>query len=218
MMSADQITIQFAEITSVDSDKFTVSAQSRLDGAVIPNIPIDCPLNAQYIPVVGQQVLLIRIGDYDTRILAALGQRQFDAPIKPGELLSEGSGGGFLYLNRTGDAMLSDSALSNVLKMISTVGIQIVGDALAIDVKKIGKITIMNDEIQIIKTSGDSGSTAAKISLTNEKIVIEGTGVDLGKSPIGGCVFSMSGVTGPHSFCLVTGAPIPASGSVKAAT
>jgi hypothetical protein len=218
-MALNELTLQFAEITAVDEINQTVSAQSRMDGSVITKIPIDCPLMAQFIPVVGQQVLLIRIAEYGTRILAVFGEKVFNAPLKSGEVMVEGAGGAFMYLNRGGDAMLSDAAMSNVLKMLSSVGIQMIGDALEINIKKMGRIKIMDDKVEIVKISGDSKEPKTQVTLTDDTVEIGAAKINLGNSAtnplMGGCVHSMSGVQGPHSFCMITGAPIPASGSVK---
>jgi hypothetical protein len=200
-----------AEITAVDAVAKIVTAQSRLDGAVISNIPLDGPLHRQYIPVIGQQVLLLRLGEYGTRILAEFGERVFNPPIQPGEVMMEGAGGGIVYLNQGGDVLLADNVLSNVIRLISAVGIQINGDALSIDIKGTGKIKILDDKIEVIKTTGEDEEVKSKITLTDDKVSIESDSVEIGDNPLGGVVYSLSNVPGDYSFDTITGRPIPGS-------
>ena len=213
-----------------------VDIQSYRDLSIIQNIKIDTPLHAQYIPVVGQNVTFWRIGNYFTRILAvhSEGTRQFDAPIQPGAILIEGSrpqepfGGGFLHLDTEGNAMLSDETLSNVIKLLSSIGVLITADSLSINVKGVGQINITpkndklgtEDRIEFLKLDGeiDAENPVTKIVMTKEKIVVDGAEVEIGReddSIKGGTVVSQSGVTGPYSFDLFTGRPIPQSGTVK---
>lgn len=212
-MAIKGLGLQFGEITAINLDKGTMSIQSRLDGSVIPDVPIDTPLHAQYVPVIGQQVVLVR-SDYFTTVLAWLGTKKFDAPIKSGEVMMEGSGGGFVYLNQGGDVLIADSAMSNVIKLLSTVGFQFVGDALSLVVKGIGQINIMEDKIEIIKTIGPSDIETSKVTMTDTKVTVEALTVELGEVPIGNGVFSLSGIVGPYSFDWM-GQPIPGSGAVK---
>lgn len=214
-MALNTLSLQFAEITAVDTDRKVLSAQSRLDGSVITDIPIETPLHLQYIPVVGQQVILIR-SDFFTAVLAVMADRPFDAPIKPGEIMVEGSGGGFYYANQSGDVMLADSAMSNVLKLISTVGIQVVGDALSVTIKGIGQLSVVNDKIELTKVSGTPGVPVAKVTITNDKVDVQAPNVSLGSQPVGGVVISNSGVVGPYSVDWM-GLPIPSSQAVQAA-
>lgn len=212
-MAIQGLGLQFGEITAVDLAKSTLSIQSRLDGSVIPDVPIDASLHSQYIPVIGQQVVLVR-SDYFTSVISFLGTKKFNAPIKSGEVMFEGSGGGFLYLNQGGDVVLADSAMSNVLKLLSTVGFQFVGDALSLVVKGVGQINIMEDKIEIVKTLGPSDVVTTKVTMTDTKVTVEASTVELGEAPIGNGVFSLSGIVGPYSFDWM-GQPIPGSGAVK---
>jgi len=217
---ATELGIQFAVVTFVDADKKEVHVQSRLDGGIF-TIQLDSPRHRQYMPVVNQQVLILVLEDQPgsnrfARIIAEFGEQIFDAPIQPGEVIFEGSGGGYLYLNQQGDAYLSDSAMSNVIKILSSVGISITGDKLSIDIKGIGQIAILNDKIEITKVAGKGGQPIAKISMTNDKIDIDNISVNIGKGPVfGGSVVSLAGVPGDHSIDFMTGLPIPGSATIK---
>jgi hypothetical protein len=205
--------LQFAQITAVDSDKKTVSAQSRFDGSVITNIAIEPSLHQQYLPTIGQQVILLR-SDYFTVVLAYLGTRKFDAPIKAGEIKVEGSGGGFFYANRSGDVEIADADLSNVHKLIASVGWQFVGNALSLVVTGIGQINIKEGQIEIVKTTGQANIPTTKIVLTTDKVVVKAPTVELGVAAIAAGVVTTSGVPGPYSFDWM-GKPIPGSATIK---
>lgn len=214
-MALNALSLQFAEVTAIDLSRKVISAQSRLDGSVISDISIETPLHRQYIPVVGQQILLVR-SDFFTAIVAVLAERPFDAPISPGEIMVEGSGGGFFYANKSGDVMLADSAMSNVFKLVSTVGIQVIGDALSITIKGIGRLNIIDDKIELVKVSGKPGVPATKVTMTDDEVNIQAPSVSLGSRPAGGVVVSNSGIPGPYSIDWM-GIPIPSSQAVQAA-
>lgn len=202
-----------------------VDVRSDLDLTIIPDIRIDTPLFAQQIPVVGQYVFLMRDAGFVTRIVAVFGERPFDAPVTPGEVMVESTGGSFLYLNNSGDAMLSDETLSNVLKLISKIGVLIVGDTFSLNVKGVGQINITpqredlgtEDVVELVKL-GNSGQATATIRMTNEKIVIDGGRIEIGRASDalkGGAVVSLSGLIGEYSFDSF-GRPVPGSAVVRA--
>ena len=213
-MALNTLSLQFAEVTAIDLGRKVISAQSRLDGSVISDIAIETPLHRQYIPVIGQQILLVR-SDFFTAVIAVLAERPFDAPISPGEIMVEGSGGGFFYANKNGDVMLADSTMSNVLKIVSSVGIQVTGDALSITIKGIGRINVIDDKIELVKVSGKPGIPTTKVTMSDDEVSIQAPNVSLGSQPAGGVVVSNSGIPGPYSVDWM-GLPIPSSQAVQA--
>lgn len=216
-----------------------VDIQSHGDLSIIPDIKIDTPLNAQHIPTVGQVVTFMRTDNYFTRIIAVHGERPFDAPIKPGEVMVESTGGGFMYLDNGGNVIVADETLSNVFKLLSQVGIVVTADSLVIDIKGVGQINVTpkdpldptsEEKIEFLKFSSIVGPTkpTSKIVITNDEIVIDASKVKLGReqntadpfanplvNPTGGVVVSRSPVVGEFSYDLFTGMPIPKSGTVE---
>ena len=86
---------------------------------------------------------------------------------------------------------------------------------MAIKIKGVGEINIIDDKIEITKISGTDGTKASKVTLTDDKIEVDALTVNLGSKPTAGVVNSLSGVPGSYSFDFVTGQPIPSSQSVK---
>ena len=225
--ASSEITLQLGEVKKVNVVQKTVTVQSYFDGSYIPDIPLDPAPYHKYIPIVGQQVLIQRSGNSSTRILTEFGtpKEPFSEPLQPGETMIKSIGHSYLYLDKKGNAMLSDSDLSNAIRLLSRVGIVMNGNALSIDIQGIGKLNILKDDdgerVELIKVKGKGKNTkpSVKITLKNDKILIDGASVELGLSSDsnkGGVVVSQSGVPGPHNFCVVTGAPIPCSQVVKA--
>ena len=201
-----------------------VDVQNFTDLSIFRDIQIDQPLNHQYIPVVGQQVMLLRVGDFFTRVLMELAEQPFGATTEPGEILIEGGGGGFFYANNSGDIVLCDDVMSNLIELLSSIGISMTGDSLSINIKTVGKIKITPKseelgteekiEFEKIKPTG----TPTKIVITNDKIEIESKGVTIGRfedSPRGGSVVSFSPIVGDYSIDILTGTPIPRSGTIE---
>ena len=213
-----------------------VSVMSFSDMGIIPDIMLDSPLHMQYVPVVGQYVMILRTANNYTRIVAYSGEKLFDAPLNPGEVMMEGSGGGFVHMNNAGDVIVGDSYLSNVMKVLSGIGITITADGYSLNVKKVGQINITpqddklgtEEKIELVKMKGSS--VTGRIVLTNDKTMVYSSAIELGKDPetpagkveavLGKAGVVMSNFpgapTGPHNVCFLTGAPIPCSGSVKA--
>ena len=215
-----------------------VDIQSHKDLSIVPDVKIDTPLHAQHIPHIGQVVTFMRTDSYFTRILAVHGERPFDAPIKPGEVMMESTGGGFMYLDNGGNVLIADETLSNVFKLLSQVGMVVTADSLTIDVKGVGQINIIpkdetdpssESKIEFVKLNSSLGpdKPASKIVITDDKIVVDAAKVELGReqslldpatnpliNPSGGVVVSRSLVTGEHSYDMFTGKPIPRSGTV----
>jgi hypothetical protein len=203
----------------------TVDVQSFLDLSIIKDVAIDSPLFAQYIPVIGQIVMISRTDDYFTKITGYFGSRAFTAPIQPGEALIEGHGGGFMYLNNGGDVVVGDETLSNVIRLLNTVGITMTADAMSLDIKGVGQLNITpknsdlktENKIEFIKMDTDN-KPVARFTITDEKIAIDGPKVEIGlkeNTVDTGAVVSQAQVNGTHSFCFVTGQPIPCARDVR---
>jgi len=218
MLKRDEnITFQFGQVVAVSATNKTISVQSRVNGDVITSIPLQPAFFQQYVPVVGQQVMLYRIGSYFTGVLVYLASRQFRRPIKDGEFLIEGVGGGRAFFDNGGSVWLGDKMMSNVLKLLSSVGLQFVGDTMSIEIKGMAKITILDDEIVVKKVSKLGNVTTTQVTITDTAVVVDSPLVKLGKAPvIGAAVVSLSGVPGNFSFDPITGQPIPGSTQVKA--
>ena len=204
----------------------TIDVQSFTDMSIIKGIQIEQPLNHQYIPIVNQQIILLRIGDFFTRVMVELAEAPFGATADPGEFLIEGGGGGFVYLNNGGDVYISDSVRSNYIKLLSSVGFSIVGDAISLLIKDIGKIIITpenseigaENEIRIEKINPNGEPTIVK--LTNDKVEIVSSRVEIGRDsdgPKAGSVVSFSPRIGDYSVDPMTGDPIPSSSVEKVA-
>lgn len=204
----------------------TVDVQSLSgDLSIIPNVVIDSPLFAQYIPVIGQLVMINRVEDYFTKIMGYFGSKAFTAPIQPGEALIEGHGGGFMFLNNGGDVVVSDETLSNVIRLLNMVGISITANAVSLNIKGVGQLNItpqntdLNTEnkIEFVKF-GPNKDPIARFTVTDEKISIDGPKVEIGlqqNTLDTGVVLSQAQTYGTHSFCLITGAPIPCAKDVR---
>lgn len=206
-----------------------VDIQSHKDLGIIPEVQIDTPLSAQHIPRIGQIVAFTRTEKFGTRVTAVWGERPFDAPLAPGEVLMESTGGGWIFLDNRGGIEMADETLSNVFKILSRVGILITADSLKINVKGVGEIIVTpedsdrgtEDKIEIIKTQ--SKLPVSKVTLTNNKVSIDSSAVEMGTlssiNPIaqlkGGNVVSLSNQPGDYSVDIFTGRPIPASATVK---
>ena len=218
MLKRDEnITFQFGQVVMVDATNKVISVQSRINGDVITGIPLQPAFFQQYVPVVGQQVMLYRIGNYFTGVLVYLASRQFRRPIKDGEFLIEGVGGGRAFFDNGGSVLLSDKMMSNVLKMLSSVGLQFVGDTMSIEVKGIAKVTIKDDQVVVQKVSTLGNVTTAKVTIEDGVVTVDSPLIKLGQAPvIGAAVVSLSGVPGNFSFDPITGQPIPGSTQVKA--
>ena len=230
-----EFSIQCGQVKSVNIDDgdsgrvVTVGVFSFHDCSIIP-IRVDCPLHMQYIPVVGQLVLFMRTANNSVRIIAHFGEGVFTAPIKPGEVLIEGAGHGFVHLNGAGDVTVGDGYMSNVQRFFAGIGISITSDGYSLNVKDVGQINITpqddalgnKNQIEIIKTKG--GKTTGRIVLTDEKTLMYASTIEVGKDPDivsgdlkGGVVHSTfpTAPTGPMNFCFMTGAPYPCSASVR---
>jgi hypothetical protein len=207
-------------------------------------INLDYPLSRQYVPVPGQIVLVLLLGDqksddmsrsssmsYDARIVCEFGDEtlnvQKSRPLQTGEIMIQGQGGGFLYADQNGNAMMSDQAMSNVVQLLANTAISLVGDALSIQIKGVGKLNITpksdsnpDAKLELIKTD-TQGAMKSRVVVQDDKVIMEGAIVEVGTKQIPytqcGVVTSRSGVPGNHSFCLITGAPIPGSAQVTAA-
>jgi len=225
--ASSEITFQMGEVVKVDAVQKRVTILSYFDGSYIPNIPLDPAPYHKYIPVVGQQVLIQRSGNSSTRILTEFGtpKEPFSEPLQPGETMVKSVGHSYLFLDSKGNAMLSDADVKNAIRLISRVGITMNGNSLSIDIQGIGKLNILKDddgervELVKVKGKGKNMKPSVKVTLKNDKILIDGAAVEIGlasDSNKGGVVVSQSGVPGPHSFCVVTGAPIPCSQTTKA--
>jgi hypothetical protein len=174
-------------------------------------------IHQQYVPVVGQQVMLFRIGDFFTGVLAYLGSQPFVRPVQSGEFLIESIGGARAFFDQGGNVLLSDRALSNVVELLSSVGVQVTADALSINVKGIGTVKIMDGAITVTKVTPVGDVPTATVTIKDTEVTIDSLTVNLGVAPtIGAAVVSLSGVPGSYSFDLVTGQPIPGSTQVKA--
>ena len=199
-------------------------------------VQLDSPMYRQYIPLVGQSVLLMGMGDdqdpkifNSIRILTEFGstspEMQKSKPLNVGEVLSEGSGGGFSYKDNNGNVMLGDGNLSNTIQLLVSTAISMVGDSLVITVKDVGHIKILpvtdsnaTSKIEVVKTKAGSTTPLATISIQDDKINIESTTVNLGTSPVAAAVHTLSGVPGDYSIDIMTGRPIPGSSVVKVAS
>lgn len=206
-----------------------VDIQAHKSLGIIKDVQIDTPLNAQHIPRIGQIVAFTRTEKFGTRVVAVWGERPFDAPIDPGEVLMESTGGGWIYLNNSGDTIISDEVFSNVFKMLSNIGILVTTNALKIKVRGVGEILVTPEDsergtenkIEIVKTK--SKVPVSKVTLTNDKISVDADEVEMGSlssvNPLaqltGGNVVSLSNVPGDYSVDIFTGRPIPASATVK---
>jgi hypothetical protein len=212
--------------TDADGNRLvTLDIQTFTDFSIIPDVVIDSPLFAQYIPVIGQIVMISRIGDYFTKVSGYFGSKAFTAPIKPGEALLEGHGGGFVFLNNGGDVVISDETLGNVIRLLNMVGITVTADALSLNIKGVGQLNITpersdlstENKIEFIKVDADS-RPIARFTMTDDKIAIDGAKVEIGlkdNTLDTGTVLSQTQVFGTHSFCMVTGAPIPCAKDVR---
>lgn len=218
-----EISFQLGMVSSVDATKRKAIVTSYTDQLNM-EINLDVPQHRQYLPVPGQQVLLAKVMQSDVRIIAEFGNEapgvQASKPLQPGEIMTQGSGGGFFYADRAGNAIISDKFLSNVIQFLVGTSVSIVGDALTIDIKNIGRLNIRpaaddsdDDTIEIIKTD-DDGVEVSKVIMTNDKIDVEGPVVNLGPDVTGGVVVSNSGVPGTYSFDSL-GRPVPGSLTVK---
>ena len=234
---------RMAEIRSVDAEAKTAIITIRPDMANI-QVQLDNPTYKQYVPVPGQQVLALLISDdnttdmsatarrsYVARIVCEFGDEEFNIqkskPIQSGEIMVQGQGGGFFYADQSGNVMLSDKVMSNVLQLLVGTAINMMGNALSITIKDVGQINIIpksdsNPDAKIELVKKDSGGAdIAKVTIQNDKIVVQGPQVEIGTKDIGyvqaGVVTSQSPVEGNHSLCFVTGAPIPCSKKVTAA-
>jgi len=203
----------------------TLDVQSFTDLSIIRDVVIDSPLFAQYIPVIGQIVMIQRVDDYFTKVIGYFGSTGFRAPIRSGEFLMEGNGGSFAYLNNGGDMVLSDETMSNVIRLLNMVGMSVTANAISLDIKGVGQLNITpqnpeletENKIEFIKFNDDK-SVSTRFTITNDKIAIDGPRVEIGlkdNSIDAGTVVSQSKVFGAHSFCLVTGAPIPCAKDVR---
>lgn len=200
-----------------------VDIQAHKSLGIVKDVQIDTPLSAQHIPRIGQIVAFTRTEKFGTRVVAVWGERPFDAPIEPGEVLVESTGGGWMYLNKLGDTIISDDVFSNVLKMLSNIGVLITTNALKIKVRGVGEILISPDEDKIEITKTQSKVPVSKVTLTNDAVSIDANEVEVGTltptNPLasikGGNVVSLSNVTGDHSIDIFTGRPIPSSATVK---
>ena len=237
-----EISLQCAEVKSVNIvernnvREVTVNVLSYYDCSIFP-VRVDCPLHMQYIPVVGQLVLIMRTANNFVRIIAHFGEQAFSAPIQEGEVMTEGSGGGFVYLNGTGDVTIGDGYLSNVQRFFSGVGINITADGYSLDVKDVGQINITpkddklgnENQIEILKIK--DGNTKGRIVLTDEKTMVYSPAIEMGKDPDSSPLDLKGGVhvsslpdgtpgkiIGPYNFDMMTGVPIPCSGTVKASS
>jgi len=211
------VTLQLGQVTSIDLDQKTISVQSRLDGSIIPSIQMQPAIHQQYVPVVGQQVMLFRIGNFFTGILAYLGSQPFVRPVQSGEYLIESIGGGRAFFDQSGNVLISDRAFSNVVELLSSVGVQVTTDALSINIKGIGTVKIMEDEIEVTKVTPTGDVPTATVTIKDGEVIVDSPTIKLGTAPvIGAAVVSLSGVPGNYSFDLVTGQPIPGSTQVKA--
>jgi hypothetical protein len=211
------VTLQLGQVTSVNLDQKTISVQSRLDGSIIPGIQMQPATHQQYVPVVGQQVMLFRISDFFTGVLAYLGSKPFVRPVQSGEYLIESVGGARAFFDQSGNVLLSDRALSNVVELLSSVGVQVTADALSINVKGIATVKIMDDAITVTKVTPTGDVPTATVTIKDQEVTVDSATVKLGTSPVlGAVVVSLSGVPGNYSFDLMTGRPIPGSAQVKA--
>lgn len=199
----------------------TVDVLSFTDMKIIKDILIDQPLTHQYIPVVEQQVVLLRLGDYYTRILIELSVNPFPAVEEPGEIVVEGGGGGFFYANNDGDTYISDKIRENQIKLLASIGIVMLGKTLSIVIKDAGKITVTpqdtelgtDDKIEIEKLNKTGEPT--KITITNDRVEVVSSQVSIGRSgPKAGSVVSYSPKIGDHSIDPMTGDLIPRSATV----
>jgi len=199
-------------------------------------VQLDTPIYRQYVPMVGQNVLLMGMGDDEDpkifnsiRIVTEFGstppEMQRLKPINVGEVLSEGSGGGFSYLDNNGNVMLSDGNLSNVIQLLVGTAINMVGDSLSITIKDVGQIKIVpqtdanpTSKIEFIKVKKGSTDPIATISMQDDKINVDSITVNLGPSPVAAAVHTLSGVPGDYSIDIMTGKPIPGSSVVKVAS
>lgn len=217
-----ELAFQIAEVMSVDIEKKTVTVQSREDGLIIPDIPIDNPPYKQYIPLIGQQVLILKLFDYDWRIVSEFGSEslstQSSKPIGAGEIMMQGSGGGFFYADKAGNVVLSDKTLSNIIQLLVNTRINIVGDSMTIVIKSVGQITVTpSDGItpsSIKLTKINNGIPVANIVLQDGKISIDSAQVEIGPAPVASSVVTLSGVPGEYSFDAF-GKPVPGSTTVK---
>jgi hypothetical protein len=223
-------TARIAEVISVDVENRTVIVQTKEDGHAMQQTPIslDNASFQQYVPVPGQQVLIGDIFSTDLRILAIFGDTprnvQRSKPIDSGEILSQGSGGGFYYADKSGNAMLSDKTLSNVIQLLVNNKIGMAGKALFINIHKTGQIKITpgdpedeldNGTIEIIKTNS-AGKKVASITIGDDKIEVTGDTVEIGPLPIASSVVTLSGVNSPVGYSFDSfGVPIPGSRTVK---
>ena len=213
------LTFQSGVIKNVDATKGTCSIMSNLDGSTVDNVPIDAPDFARYIPEENQSVLFMKLDDYHPSIVKYFSANKFIPTTKPGEfdMTSKAGQGGHVLLDNGGNVMISDEFFSNVMQIIADEGIQLSGDNYQIKIKNTGTINIdqKNKKIEIIKSMPFTDVPMTTITLEDDKVTIGSLKIELGSTTVGGCVYSMSNVPGPHSFCLVTGLPIPASTSVK---
>jgi len=211
---------------------FKADIQSFIDLQTYTNIPIDQPLYRQYIPVVGQLVTLMAIKSSNgtgwfRRILTEMGETTFPAVNEPGELVIEGSGGGFAYFNNQGDVIVKSSSSLNQVRVLALEGVTTIGQAIALEVPGVGRITITpQDQLgneESIKIEKESLAGKTTILIKDDRIEIQGRNIVLGRStdPLlgtptvqGGAVTSLSPVIGDHSIDLLTGRPIPRSGVV----
>jgi len=221
----DNFEIQCGVVTAINEKQdergnrlVTVDVQSFEDLSTIKDVAIDSPLFAQYIPVVGQIVMIQKVGNYFAKVMGYFGSRVFQAPIQPGEALIEGHGGGFMFLNNGGDVVIADEVLGNVIRLINMVGVTITANAMSINVKGIGQINVTpedselgtKNQIELVKIAANGDKI--NLTMTDEKVMIDSPKVEVGlRSNVfeAGAVVSTSQVFGTHSICPITGMPIP---------
>ena len=214
----------FGEVISVDAANRKIFVSFSEDALPV-EVPLDMPQSFQTIPIVGQQVLVVRVYESDLRLVGIFGHEplniQASRPLNEGEVMVQGTGGAFTYADRAGNIMISDKTLSNFIQLLVNTRITMIGDALQVEIKDVGQITITptdlttgtTSKISIVKTV-KGGIPIAKIVLEDGKITIDGLTVNIGTAPIGGMVVSTSGIPGPYSFDSF-GKPIPSSLTVK---
>jgi hypothetical protein len=219
--------VLIGEVLSVDDTALQRTAVVEVPGSgTLPPIALDNPLCQQYIPVPGQRVIVLGIHDQDFRIIAYLGSEalvtQGSKPIRQGESLIQGLGGGYLVIDNAGNVALSDRGQANVIQLRANNMIGMAGKSLFINVEGTGQIKITpkdaddpasEGKLELIKTNA-AGVELGKVVITDGRIDVEGFQVNLGKNPITASVQTLSGVPGVYSYDPF-GRPVPGSTTVK---
>jgi len=172
----------FGEVISVDAANRKIFVSFSEDALPV-EVPLDMPQSFQTIPIVGQQVLVVRVYESDLRLVGIFGHEplniQASRPLNEGEVMVQGTGGAFTYADRAGNIMISDKTLSNFIQLLVNTRITMIGDALQVEIKDVGQITITPTDLTTGTTSKISIVKTVKGGIPIAKIVLEDGKIEL---------------------------------------